>query len=257
MIEMDEMDYTNSMASINDGNQISYDGISPMNHFGTKKNQAIKNMKSLTVNKIEGFMTINNKRFYLVHWNGYDKPDEMTWEVESKVKKYKREISEFWERNQEIHFPSESSTSTSASSTMSSTNLSEVEMSDAYEESNDNTQINDCCEEIRENDFDCLPDFIVDDRDINSKKQFLIRWVGFNEEKDSWMDECQVSSRLIQEYKLVKCSPNIKQKRVTISNNRNSHQYHVLLSNGQLVWLSEAQIDPKILSEYKKANHLM
>lgn len=102
-----------------------------------------------------------------------------------------------------------------------------------------------------------VPDYIIKSRCQNSKQQYLVKWSGFSNDDATWIDEKMIDDYYVKIYRLVYCSPMIRQLRIVFMNEKKLvHQYNVLFSNGQLLWLSEGQINKRLLNEFQAKNCL-
>ncbi|OHT08302.1 hypothetical protein TRFO_04915 [Tritrichomonas foetus] len=267
-------------------------------------NTSEKTVESYNIETILGFMNFNDKPFYLVHWKGYDNPDDMTWEPEEEIRNCKDAVNAFWEKNSDIYSKAGLNESTSdASISVESEGDSE---SDEESESNQNSdelpenniianqntkkqssssnsgytkksknsdqkspkhksnashdksrknsksKKEDDFEEIIKKNHDYIAEGITNSRYKNSHQQYFIKWCGYPESDGTWVNESCVDPQLVKVYRLLYCSPSVTQMRVTVCNkNAKTHKFNVLFSNGQLAWLSEAQVEPNLLKEFK------
>ena len=298
-----------------------------------------------TIDSIEGFMNYNSNPFYLVHWKGYDRPDDMTWEPEKDINNCDTLINKFWTKRFSIHNSKPSSKSSisdgsdkdSNSAVGESNSFSENDSIDGHgfsiiknqyqeiirlkkerkdflkqikylkqlqsnneskekksknfhhDNSNDDANIlssdesdilmqaeidsdsdtNDSENSTDNDNYDTdvkskletgyVPDYILKSRCQNYKQQYLVKWSGFDDKDATWVNEDMIDEQYVKIYRLVYCSPMIKQMQIVFMNEKKStHQYNVLFNNGQLAWLSEGQIKPKLLTEFnskKKFNY--
>lgn len=298
-----------------------------------------------TIESIEGFMNFNCNPFYLVHWKGYDRPDDMTWEPEKDIDNCDILINKFWAKrfsiqnsksslksrtnsSQELNNENSDKDSTPSDNSnfsgnesidshgfsiiksqyqeilrlkkerreflkeikylrqsqsnneskgkknkIGETDLQESDESDILMqiEMNSDSDTNDSENSTDNDNYDTdvkskletgyVPDYILKSRCQNSKQQYLVKWSGFDDKDATWVNEDMIDEQYIKIYRLVYCSPMIKQMRIVFMNEKKSnHQYNVLFDNGQLAWLSKGQIKQKLLSEFnskKKFNYYL
>ena len=200
-------------------------------------NSQDKSEEIFDVESVEGFMNYNEKPFYLIHWKDYDNPDEMTWEPEDDVKNCKEAIQNFWIKNSKSKMQKEL--------LLRMKEKEKKSKSKKKKERQKQKEIN-----ARRILKDAVPDHIIDSRFINGKQQYFIKWRGFSNDYNSWVDQSQISNELIHAFNSDNTRPKIKQLAINLYNHDSVNPYNVLFSNGQLAWISGNQVDKDILRKF-------